>query len=295
MGALAMGRVRTALVTAGALVLLLAGTACGERAEPTGALVQVFPVTVQGGGERPTVLRSAPRRIVPVGAGPRRILKALGLQRRTVAVNDTLVGLPLVGEIRRAKPDLIVASSDTDPLDLARARTATNAAVYVETSSSLGDVVAAIGDIGLATGRPIQARRLTAAIEAKRRAVAAELSGTGVVTVFVDDGDFSTISTRSLLGGLIEEARGRSVAGPSPEQGPFPLRRLLQLDPDVYLATAESGRTLRQLRSRAGTKRLRAIRTGRFAIVPADASIAGPQIGRGLEEVARMLHPDAVR
>jgi ABC-type Fe3+-hydroxamate transport system substrate-binding protein len=286
--------VRPGLVAVAA-ALLLVGTACGERKEPTGPLVQVFPVTVQGAGDRPTAVSRAPKRIVPVGAGPRRILKALGLQRRAITVNDGLVGLPLVGELRRAKPDLIVASSDTDPLDLARARSATHAEVYVEPSGSLDDVVAAIGDIGLATGRPIQARRLTAAIQAKRRAVAASLAGAHVVTVFVDDGDFSTISTRSLLGGVIEEAYGRSVAGPSPEQGPFPLKRLLQLDPDVYLATADSGQTLRQLRSHAGTKRLRAVRSGRFAVVPLDASIAGPQIGGGLQEVARILHPDAGR
>jgi ABC-type Fe3+-hydroxamate transport system substrate-binding protein len=285
--------VRAALV-AGAL-LLLAGTACGERAEPTGRLVQVFPVTVQGAGDKPTVVRSAPHRIVPVGAGPRQLLKALGLGRRVVTVNDTLVGLPLVGAIRRAHPDLIVASSTTDPLDLARARTATRAAVYVEPSSSLDDVVQAIGDIGLATGRPIQARKLTAKIQAERRAVARKLAGTKVVTVFVDDGDFSTISAQSLLGGVIEEAHGASVAGASPEQGPFPVRRLRRLDPDVYLTTPGSGRTLRQLRSRPDTKHLHAVRSGRFAIVPAAASVAGPGIGRALEEVARLLHPDAVR
>jgi ABC-type Fe3+-hydroxamate transport system substrate-binding protein len=286
--------VRAALVAVAAL-LLLVGTACGERAEPTGAVVRVFPVTVQGGGERPTVVRSAPRRIVPVGAGPRQILKALGLKRRTITVNDELVGLPLVAEIRKARPDLIVASSSTDPLDLARARGATGAAVYVEPSGALDDVVAAIGDIGLLTGRPVAARMLSARIQAKRRAVARELSGTNVVTVFVDDGDFATISTRSLLGGLIDEAHGRSVAGPSPEQGPFPLRRLLQLDPDVYLATAGSGTTLRQLRRDAEAKRLRAVRAGRFEVLPAGASIAGPQIGVALEQVARVLHPDAVQ
>jgi ABC-type Fe3+-hydroxamate transport system substrate-binding protein len=286
--------VRAALVAVAAL-LLLVGTACGERAEPTGAVVRVFPVTVQGGGERPTVVRSAPRRIVPVGAGPRQILKALGLKRRTITVNDELVGLPLVAEIRKARPDLIVASSSTDPLDLARARGATGAAVYVEPSGALDDVVAAIGDIGLLTGRPVAARMLSARIQAKRRAVARALSGTKVVTVFVDDGDFATISTRSLLGGLIDEAHGRSVAGPSPEQGPFPLRRLLQLDPDVYLATAGSGTTLRQLRRDAEAKRLRAVRAGRFEVLPAGASIAGPQIGVALEQVARVLHPDAVQ
>jgi ABC-type Fe3+-hydroxamate transport system substrate-binding protein len=274
------------------VLLLLAGTACGERSEPTGALVQSYPVTVQGASDQATVVRSAPRRIVPVGPGPRRILAGLGLGRRVVTVNDTLVGLPLVGAIRRARPDLIVASSDTDPLDLARARAATHAAVYVEPSGSLDEVVQAIGEIGLLTGQAIRARHLTAAIQARRRVVAKELAGTKVVTAFVDDGGFSTISTRSLLGALLTEAHGRSVAGVSPEQGPFPMRRLLQLDPDVYLATAGSGRTLQQLRARAGARRLRAVRTGRFAVLPADANVAGPQVGRALEEVAHLLHPD---
>jgi ABC-type Fe3+-hydroxamate transport system substrate-binding protein len=293
-GALAVGRVRAALVALGAMLLLLAATACGERSEPTGPLVGVYPVTVQGGGEGPTIVRSAPHRIVPVGTGPRQILRALGLQRRMITVNDTLVGLPLVGEIRRAKPDLIVASSGTDPLDLARARGTTGAAVYVEPSGSLDDVVDAINDIGLMTGRPVAARKLSARIQAKRQAVARRLAGAKVVKVFVDDGDFATISTRSLLGGVIQEAHARSVAGPSPEQGPFPLKRLLQLDPDVYLATPGSGTTLRQLRGEAVAKRLRAVRTGRFEVLPAGASIAGPQIGVALEQVARMLHPDAV-
>lgn len=282
---------RVALTAAGAVLLLLAGTACGERKEPTGALAASYPVTVQGAGDRPTVVQSAPHRIVPVGAGPRQTLRSLGLGRRIVTVNDTLVGLPLVAAIRRAKPDLIVASSGTDPLDLARARAATKAQVYVEPSSSLDDLVQAIGEIGLITGEPIQARHLTSVIEAKRRAVAARLAGAKVVTVFVDDGDLSTISSRSLLGDLIAEAHGRSVAGPSPEQGPFPLQRLRQLDPDVYLATASSGRTLKQLRSRPGIRELQAIKTGRFAVLPPDATVAGPAAGAALIEVARILHP----
>jgi ABC-type Fe3+-hydroxamate transport system substrate-binding protein len=283
---------RIPLVLAGAL-LLLAGTACGERAEPTGSLVQVYPVTVQGAGDRPAVVSAVPRRIVPLGAGPRQILKALGLERRTITVNDSLVGLPLVGEIRRARPDLIVASNDADPLDLARARAATHAAIYVEPVSSLDDVVGAIGDIGLLTNQPIAARRVTAAIQTSRRAVAAKLGGRPPVSAFVDTGDFSTVSTRSLLGDLIREAHGESIAGPSPEPGPFPLSRLRQLDPEVYIATSDSGRTLVGLRSQAGTKRLRAIRGKRFGIVSANAAVPGPSVGRALAEIAQLLHPDA--
>jgi len=281
---------RFALVPVAAL-LLVAGTACGERSEPTGALVANYPVTAQGAGDKATVVRSVPRRIVPVGAGPRSVLRALGLGKRSVDVDDTLVGLPLVDAIRRAKPDLIVASEETDPLDVARARSATHAAVYVEPGSSLGNVVQAIGDIGLLTGRAVEARRLTARIEAKRTAVAKAVAGSPLVTAFVDTGGFATISSRTLLGDLIELAHGKSVAGASPEQGPFPVQRLVALDPDVYLATAGSARTLQQLRARAGVRRLRAVRSGRFAVLPEDATIAGPQVGEALEQLAQILHP----
>jgi ABC-type Fe3+-hydroxamate transport system substrate-binding protein len=276
-----------------AVVLLLTGTACGERSEPTGALVQSYPVTVQGASDKPTVVDAVPKRIVPVGAGPKAVLRGLGLNQRTVAVDDTLVGLPLVDAIRRAKPDLIVASGETDPLDVARARSATHAAVYVEPGSSVGNVVQAIGDIGLLTGRAVQARRLTARIEAKRRAVAKAVAGSPLVSVFVDTGGNSTISTRTLLGDLIELAHGKSVAGASPEQGPFPAARLRELDPDAYLATAGSGVTLKELRARAGVKRLRAVRSGRFAVLPPEATTPGPQVGDALEQVARILHADA--
>jgi iron complex transport system substrate-binding protein len=294
MGPMAVGGVRVRLVLVAAL-LLLAGTACGQRAEPTGSLVDVYPVTVQGAADQPAVVSAVPRRIVPLGAGPRRILKALGLGRRTITVNDSLVGLPLVEEIRRARPDLIVASTDTDPLDLERARTTTHATIYVEPSGSLDEVVGAIGDIGLLTNQPLAARRVTAAIQKTRREVATKLQGTPTVTVFVDTGDFSTVPTRSLLGELIREAHGQSVAGPSPEPGPFPLRRLVQLDPESYIATSDSGRTLEGLRAHPGTKRLRAVRNRHFGIVSTTAAVPGPGVGQALVEIARILHPDAFR
>ena len=276
-------------------ILLLAGTGCGAREEPTGAVVRLYPVTVQGAADRPTVMRTAPGRIVPLGAGPRQILRALGLKGRAVSVNDSLVGLPLVGQIRKARPDLIVASGDSDPLDLARARAATHAAIYVEGDGSLEDVVAAISDIGLLTGRPLQARKLTGAIERVRRTVAARVRTAPRVTVFVDTGDFATVPSQSLLGSLIFEAHGTSVAGPSPEPGPFPLQRLLRLDPEAYLATSDSGTTLAELRHDRLARRLRAVRQGRFGTVSATSIAPGPDVGKALEQIARVLHPDAFR
>jgi ABC-type Fe3+-hydroxamate transport system substrate-binding protein len=284
--------VRAAIVI-GALALLLAGTACGERQEPTGAKIRVYPVTVLGAGERPTSLRAAPHRIVALGPGPRRILRALGLQKRIVTVNDELVGLPLVGEIRRAHPDLIVASEDADPLDLARASAATHAAVYVEPGESLDGVERGIDEIGLLAGRPVTARELSAAIANARRRVAARLSGYSEATVFIDLGSFATVGSRSLLGDLVIEARGKDIAGPAPEQGPFRLGELVKANPEVYLTTSGSGTTLASLRHNRSTKHLQAVRKGRFGILPSRLTVPGPNVGSALLEVAKILHPDA--
>lgn len=277
------------------LALLLAGTACGERKEPTGSKVRIYPVTVQGAGERPTSLRAAPRRIVPLGAGPRRILRALGLEKRVVSVNDELVGLQLVGEIRRARPDLIVASEEADPLDLARASSATHAAVYVEPGESLDGVESGIDDIGLLTGRPVAARRLSGAIAHARRRVAARLSGFPEVSVFVDLGSFGTLGSRTLIGDLITEARGKNIAGPAPEQGPFPLHDLVKANPDVYVATSNSGTTLAALKRNTLAKHLRAVQKKRFGILDARLTVAGPSVGSALIDLAKILHPDAFK
>ena len=280
-------------LAATALALLFAGTACGQRSEPTGPTVRVFPVTVQGVAEGPTVVAKAPQRIVPLGPGPRQILRALGLGNRIVTVDDSLVGLPLVGQIRKAHPDLIVASSSADPLDLARARSATHAAVYVTPESSLADIERGIGDIGLLTGRPVVARQVAAGIESTRNRIAAKLSGSPVVRTFVDLGDFATVGSRGLIGDIVSDARGSDVAGPSPEQGPFPLKRLAQLDPKAYVVVSTNGPTLTQLRANRLTKKLAAVRSGRFGVVPARLVQPGPNVGKALVTIAHILHPDA--
>jgi ABC-type Fe3+-hydroxamate transport system substrate-binding protein len=122
----------------------------------------------------------------------------------------------------------------------------------------------------------------------------AALSGVPERTVFVDTGLFVTVPRRSLLGDLIRRARGRSVAGARPGLEPFPLGRLAQLDPDVYLATSDTRVTLARLRSNPKTKRLRSVREGRVHILPVTlVTTAGPRVPEALAEIAHALHPEA--
>jgi iron complex transport system substrate-binding protein len=300
--ALAVGVVKRASALALTAFLLAAGTACGIRSEPRGVSVPLYPVTVQGAGDSPIVLRNAPQRIVAVAVAPAQILVALGVGGRLVgrpAPSPDAVTAP-DGEIRlrtiqQLHPDLVVGSAFSDPLDLAHIQRATHAQVYVTPGNSIRDVERAITELGLATDEPLAARRLVERIKTRVHEVTSKVASAPVFSVFVDTGFFTTVSDRSLLGDMIRIAHGRNIAGPSPETGPFDLDELARLDPDVYLTLSDTETTLAELRQSPKTRRLRAIRTGHFGIVPAQLVRPGPDAGDGLLAVARALHPDAFR
>lgn len=284
-----MGRVAFAAVAA---ALLLGATACGERSEPTGADAGLYPVTVQS-GDRPLVVAHPAQRIAALDKPAEDIVGALGAGSRVVLrAPENRIDF---AALKRARPDLIVASQGADERDLSRAVALTHAQVYLAPGDSIRQVERAITQLGLLAGDPVAARRLVRHIEARRRMVAARLVRQPDVTVFVDTGLFTTVSDQSLIGDVIREAHGKNVAGAAAEGGPVELSDLIQLDPDVYLATSDTDLSLADLRRNPQTRKLRAIKEGRFVTAAADLLEPGPAIGEGLAEVARLLHPDAFR
>lgn len=289
-----MGVVGRALA-AGAGVLLLFGAACGERSEPTGRSAPLYPVTISSGDDRPFEVERPATRIAVLSTGPAEIVRALGAGRRIAGFPVAPDGAIQLERLRRLRPDLIIASAGFDEQQLSRAEAVSGAPVYVAPGDSIREVERTITAIGLATGRPVAARRLIRTIEERRRRVAAALGRRPAVSVFLDTGLFSTVSDQSLAGDLIREAGGRNVAGPSPGPGAFDLDELAELDPDVYLATSDSHTTLESLRRNPKTRQLSALRNGRFAVIDVSLLEPGPRIGEGLDEIARALHPDAFR
>jgi iron complex transport system substrate-binding protein len=278
------------------VALTLGLTACGERSEPTGASVRLYPVTVSDAEDRATQLQREPRRVVALTQATADIVRAIGAGGRLVGRPQRFfdpAGNLLAARVRRARPDLVLAAPDTDGAQsMARA---TGAPVFLAPDGSIEEVEQAITRIGLLLGRPVQARLAVHRIEVVRAKLARDLAGTRPVTVFVDTGFFSTVPDQSLIGDLVRQANGRNVAGATLEGGPFDLVQLAQLDPAVYLATSDSETTLRDLRRDPRTRKLTAVRRGRFAIVDTGLLEPGPNVGEGLRAIARALHPDAVR
>lgn len=292
------------------VAVALLGTGCGERTEPVGAIAQTYPVSVHGAGDRPTVLKARPERIVVLDPGAAETLLAIGAGDRLVGVPAGLAtgaarraaevvratGQIKVDEVISLEPDLIVATPSIDELDLARAGRASGAAVYVQPDTSILNVEQGTIDIGFLVGEAPRARRLVGQIKRKAEDIERRLAAVAPVKVFVDTGFFITVPERSLLGDLVRKAKGESVAGPTPGPGPFPLADLAHLNPAVYLATSDAGVTLAALRENPNLRAIKAVRKRRLKTVPVElVTRAGPRVAEGLEAVARALHPDAFR
>jgi ABC-type Fe3+-hydroxamate transport system substrate-binding protein len=277
MDVVAVGGMRNAAAGALAVGALLLLTGCGQRSEPTGATVPLYPVTVEQSSAPAVVLASKPNHVV-------------ALTPQAASLVSSLLG-------RKVSPDKAGPSDElvvTTPEDLS-SKARIKAPLYVAPDASIDDVERALAALGLLLDRPIRARQLIDGIESKRALVRTHLADAKPVTVFVDTGFFTTVSNHSLLGNLITEAGGHNVAGPGSHAEPFDVRRLVRLNPDFYLATSDSGTTLAELRHDPRTRRLKAVRSGRFAILASRVVQPSGEIGTELVAIARYLHPDAFR
>ena len=271
-----------------ALILL---SACGEKREPTGIKVPLYPVSVRDADQDVVTLTKAPTRIAIAGQAPAKIAEALELPVTQVGDSAGNLDLDLV---RTLAPQLIVAGSEVSDATLGQAR-ALEISVYVVPDNSLDGIEKALSDVSLLTGIPLRGREARERLARARADVKRTIAGEAPVRVFFDLGHFATVSNSSFIGSIISEAGGIDVAGPDPQEGPFPIERLRQLMPEVYVAAASSDVTLAGLRRNRNLKWLPAIRSGRVFRVDMSLLEPGPDAAIVLNNLARDFHPDAFR
>jgi ABC-type Fe3+-hydroxamate transport system substrate-binding protein len=267
-------RSRLAAAAAIAIAAPLLLTGCGQRSEPTGAKVDLYPVTVQQPAGPPIVVTHKPSSVA-----------AMTPQAATIL--SSLLGSTVESQRSPGNAELVVITPESLIKRTSR--------VYVAPDESIPDVERALTELGLLLDRPIRARQLVSGIESQVKTVRSKLRGVKPVSVFVDTGFFTTVSTKSLLGDLIKEAGGTNIAGAAPQPGPFPVGKLRKLNPDYYLATSDSGTTLADLRRDPRTRGLKALEDGHFAILGSKVVQPGGEVGKELLAIAKYLHPDAFR
>ncbi|MDP0398764.1 ABC transporter substrate-binding protein [Tsukamurella strandjordii] len=275
-------------------------------------------------GERATVTVDAPSGPVAVPANPQRIVSlapthtetlfAIGAGAQVVAVDDQstypaeaprtkLSGFkPNVEAIAKYNPDLVVVSGDQDGIVAALQKL--NVPVLVEPAAkNLEDAYEQILDLGDATGKTMEARRL---VTGMRSSIEATLAATPrparQVSYFHElDPQLFTVTSMTFIGQVYGAFGLRNIADAADAQrsGYPQLSReaLLQGDPDlVFLADGQCcGQSPDTVAQRPGWRDLRAVRDG--AVLTLDADITsrwGPRLPDFYRAVGAAV-ADAVR
>ena len=95
-----MGRIAPA---AAAVSLLLAAAACGERSEPTGSTLPLYPVTVTSAADRPLVVRRPAERIAVLTPALLEVVDALGAGKRVVGMPVEPSGTILLRRLKKMR------------------------------------------------------------------------------------------------------------------------------------------------------------------------------------------------
>lgn len=250
------------------------------------------------------------QRIVSLAPSVTETLFALGAGGEVVGVSQycdyppAATRLPRVGSfltpnveaIIGLRPTLVIGlglSSDTRELGVLRA---TGCGVMITSDDSLAEIEASIVTVGARIGRAQAARAMQSSINAEIDSVRAKVAGTRRLRVLMLVGHepIYAVGKRTYLDDLLTLANSENVADSSAQQWPeLSLEYIIAARPDVILDG--------QMGTGAAAPRnfwnrfpiIPAVRNHRVYGYPQNPVLhPGPRVGKSLEMIAAMIHPE---
>ena len=284
--------------------------------QPTIVQTQPTPIVLTDGLGRQVKLAAPARRVVSLAPSNTEILFAMGAGSQVVGRDELsdypaqVPGIPSVGgsmgnfsteAIVALKPDLVLAAEINTP-ELVKTLEGLGLTVYyLSNPTTLDGMYANLEAVANLTGHVDETSTLVQSLKARVAAVDTKLIGVSekpAVFYELDATDASkpfTAGPRTFIDLLIQRAGGTNVASTLKDQYPqVSLEELVVLNPDIIiLSDSAYGETPEKVAARPGWGTLAAVKNGR--VYPFDyhlLSIPGPRLVDGLEQLAKLLHPD---
>ncbi len=254
-----------------------------------------------------------PARIISLAPNITEIIFAVGAGDKIVGVSEysdyppEAAGIPQVGSyikpnleaIIALKPDLVIATADGEKRVEINRLAALGIAVYIINPKTIAGVVATVREIGLLTGRAAEAEETARAMEERIERVRARVAGLPRVSTLLvlNTNPLITVNGNTFQDEMMTAAGGRNIA--SAERIRYPTltyEEVVVRAPEVIIMTTmspdENYRTVAAGWARFNT--VPAVKTGRIFVIDSDiVDRPSPRMVQGLEELARLLHPEA--
>jgi len=279
-----------------------------------GCQPQFQPGTYTDDMGRAVAIDQVPQRIVSFGPNITEILFALGLEEKVVGVSDycdypeAAKLKPKVGDaynpslerIVELEPDLVLTVKHEQ---LNRELDALGIEFMVLDPEDIDGILGDIELVGEITGTKKRAEELIKDMQDSISQVIALMEDAPKVSVFfiIDATDPTlpwTAGTGSFIDALITMAGGENVAGEAVGAWvPFSLEQVVSSDPEVIIIqTMIAGIptiSKEELDEHPVWGEMTAVRQGKVYIIDGDlVSRPGPRIVQGLEEMAKIIHPE---
>lgn len=267
----------------------------------------------------PAVSDAAPRRIVSIGPNAPEILDALSVADRLVGVDTFCLLPPLVRDLPKVgglidpdlekiltlQPDLIILRGQCDPVEQWAKRGGVR--MYHDATESLDDIYRNVAALGALVGRDTQAEEIVSRMRAQVARIEQAVAGLDRPTVLITAArnpdrlaDIVTPSTGTFLDDAIRVSGGVNAFGGLdlrwPMVGP---EAIVAARPDIIIELMPETTLSQELESRlrwqwAALDTIPAVANSRIHFLTLDhAMIPSPRFVEVIEELARIIHPDA--
>jgi iron complex transport system substrate-binding protein len=251
-----------------------------------------------------------PQKVVSLAPSVTETVFALGFGKRLVGVTDycdypaEARKLPRIGgfmspsleSIVAKRPDLVVGvSSATDPVK-AREMERLGLKVTLISLASLNNILNSIKSVARLLGSPEAGERLVDKItlqfdEVKRRVAPASRRST---LLAVGLRPLVVVGGKNFIDELITLAGGENIAGKAAQPWlNLPDEYVVAKAPQVIIEAGMGSERGESAKHWGDLKSIPAVKEGRVYAYPSDKILRpGPRIGEGLEEIARLVHPE---
>ncbi len=253
-----------------------------------------------------------PKRIVSLAPNITEILFGLGLDEEIVGVSihcnfpakarskarvGSYISLDFE-KITSLKPDLIIATGAGNTRDMVDRLGKLGFPSYVIYPKNFDDILKSILHIGEVVNREKEARGITEEMRKRSQKVIELAKGLPRPKVFIQiaEAPVVTVGKGSFADDLIRLAGGENIAGKEKEVYPrFGMEEILKRSPEVIVISSMNpkGDYQKILQEWNRWKTIPAVKNGRIHLIDSDLlDRPSPRIIDGLEELARVLHPE---
>ncbi|WP_297093214.1 helical backbone metal receptor [Thermococcus sp.] len=269
-----------------------------------------YPVTVTDFANRTVTIDSEPQRVVTLAPSITEDLYYLGLFDRVVGVTDYDDFPPEVANVTRIggygkyanleviaslNPDLILVDSYSMPIlsDLEKI-----APVVVVDPHSLDDIPKALELLGQIFNAPESAQKAVIEFQTKIKTISSAVTDKPKLKVFyvVWNNPLMTAGGGTFISDVIGLAGGENIFADASGWPAVSMEQVLERNPEVIILTPHCGMTVQDVYNGplANTK---AAREGKVYVIENENDLIhpSPRVVRGLEAIAKLLHPEAFK